>query len=92
MPGLQGMFPVRSRCWLCGRFVKVCQDYGMRRCDFCDVRWTERWPGTFVREYVDYAGQSLMLGARWHFAPSEEYADLFDRVIDHSQDNIGCPA
>jgi hypothetical protein len=94
MPGTYqgGAYPLPSRCWLCGRYVTGNRDYGLRRCERCDVSWTERLPGYQGAMVPGLEGMQLLLSAKWPLRRHAEYADQFDLLIDHAVVNISCPA
>lgn len=91
-PRTSNSYPLPSRCWLCGRFVTGSRDYGLRRCERCDVAWTERLPTSPPAVTNSLEGIQLLLAGKWPLRRHAEYADQFDLIIDHAKVSISCPA
>lgn len=88
----QAQYPLPSRCWLCGRYVSGSREYGLRRCERCDVAWTDRLPTSGPATANSLEGIQLLLAGKWPLRRHAEYADQFDVIIDHGSVDIGCPA
>lgn len=91
-PPRTGVYPLTSRCWCCGRFAQVHQEYAHRWCPHCEVRWHELLPGQVVTTRQDLEGQQLLLSAKWPLRRHAEYADNYDQIIDHGAVKLISPA
>lgn len=85
-------YPVRSKCWVCGRFVEASPAWARRECHRCDVVWYQRLPGQPLNSVVDWRTVERNMAHRWPWHPDADFADQFDGLVDHGAVNIPCPA
>lgn len=84
--------PKPTECWSCGRPGEPIPGSGFRRaCTECDVTWSaEATPRPPRRE--DLEGLQLLLSAKWPLRRHAEYADNYDRLVDHGAVKLSSPA